>query len=212
MTKYQNSLVFFLCAFVFQCISAESLTGKVISIADGDTATILTGNKKTKVRLAEIDTPEKNQPYGKEAKKALSDFIFGKTVRIEVQTIDRYGRTVGKIFLGNLDINKEMVRAGHAWVYRRYTKDETLFKLEEYAMQNMFGLWALPEDQHIAPWEGRRGKRSMKKESNTSFQCNGKKTCKQMQSCAEAKFYLMQCGLTRLDRDRDGIPCESICR
>ena len=170
MTKYQNSLVFFLCAFVFQCISAESLTGKVISIADGDTATILTGNKKTKVRLAEIDTPEKNQPYGKEAKKALSDFIFGKSVRIEVQTIDRYGRTVGKIFLGNLDINKEMVRAGHAWVYRRYTKDETLFKLEEYAKQNMFGLWALPEDQHIAPWEWRRGKRSMKKESNTSFQ------------------------------------------
>lgn len=194
-------------------VYAEDIYGKVVSITDGDTVIILTNKKQTKIRLAEIDTPEKNQPYGKKAKKALSDFIFGKVVRVEVETIDRYGRTIGTIFLDNLNINKEMVRAGHAWVYRRYAKDKTLFKLERSAKKNMLGLWVLPEEQRIAPWEWRRGKRSMIiKETSTSFQCRGKKTCKQMQSCSEARFYLTQCGLTRLDRDKDGIPCESICR
>ena len=122
-----------LCIFLTQNGFAEDLTGKVVSIADGDTVTILNNNQQTKIRLAEIDTPEKNQPYGKKAKKALSDFIFGKTVRIEIDTIDRYGRTVGTIFLNNLNINKEMVKAGHAWVYVKYAKDKTLFDLEKNA-------------------------------------------------------------------------------
>tara|TARA_Y100000590_G_scaffold131347_1_gene150068 strand:- start:361 stop:1002 length:642 start_codon:yes stop_codon:yes gene_type:complete len=191
---------------------AEEFTGKVIGISDGDTITILTNNKKTKIRLAEIDTPEKNQPYGKKAKKALSDFIFGKTIQVEIESIDRYGRTVGKILLNGLDINREMVKAGHAWVYVQYVKDKTLFDLEENARENQLGLWALPESQRIAPWEWRRGKRNMKKESNLSFQCETKTTCRQMQSCAEAKYYLVNCGLMRLDGDKDGIPCESLCR
>ena len=207
-----NKLFFILCIFLTHNIFAEDFTGKVVSITDGDTVTILTDNKQTKVRLAEIDTPEKNQPYGKKAKKALSDFIFGKTVRIEVDTIDRYGRTVGTIFLNDLNINKEMVRAGHAWVYIQYAKDKTLFALEKNARENQLGLWALPEGERIAPWQWRRGKRSMEKESNLSFQCETKTTCRQMQSCAEAKYYLVNCGLMRLDGDKDGIPCESLCR
>ena len=208
----KNKIFFILCIFLTHNVFAEYLTGKVISITDGDTVTVLTDKKQTKVRLAEIDTPEKNQPYGKKAKKALSDFIFGKTVRIEVDTIDRYGRTVGKIFLDNLNINKEMVRAGHAWVYIQYAKDKTLFALEKEARVNQLGLWALPEGERIAPWQWRRGKRNAEKESNLSFQCGSKTTCRQMQSCAEAKYYLMNCGLGRLDGDKDGIPCESLCR
>ena len=208
----KNKLFFILCIFLTHNIFAEDFTGKVVSITDGDTVTILTDNKQTKVRLAEIDTPEKNQPYGKKAKKALSDFIFGKTVRIEVDTIDRYGRVVGKIFLNDLNINKEMVKAGHAWVYDKYAKDKTLFALEKNAKENQLGLWALPEGERIAPWQWRSGKRSMEKESNLSFQCETKTTCRQMQSCAEAKYYLVNCGLMRLDGDKDGIPCESLCR
>jgi endonuclease YncB( thermonuclease family) len=208
----KHKLIFILCILLTNNVFAENLTGKVVSIADGDTVTILTDNKQTKIRLAEIDTPEKNQPYGKKAKKALSDFIFGKTVRVEIDTIDRYGRTVGTIFLNDLNINKEMVKAGHAWVYVRYAKDKTLFDLEKNAKENQLGLWALPEGERIAPWQWRRGKRNMEKESNLSFQCESKTTCRQMQSCAEAKYYLMNCGLTRLDGDKDGVPCESICR
>ena len=205
-------LFLILCILLNHYVFAEDFTGKVISITDGDTVTVLTDNKQIKVRLAEIDTPEKNQPYGKNAKKALSDFIFGKIVQIKVETIDRYGRTIGKIFLDNQNINKEMVKLGHAWVYIQYARDKTLFDLEKNAKENQLGLWALPETQRIAPWEWRRGKRSMEKESNLSFQCETKTTCRQMQSCAEAKYYLVNCGLMRLDGDKDGIPCESLCR
>ena len=75
-------------------------------------------------------------------------------------TIDRYGRTVGKVYLEDLDINAELVRYGHAWVYRRYAKDKTLFDLEAEARENQLGLWTLPEEQRIPPWEWRRGKRN----------------------------------------------------
>ena len=208
----KNKLFFIFCILLTNNVFAENLIGKVVSIADGDTVTIINNDQQTKIRLAEIDTPEKSQPYGKKAKKALSDFIFGKTVRIEIDTIDRYGRTIGTIFLNDLNINKEMVKAGHAWVYVQYAKDKTLFDLEKNAKENQLGLWALPEGERIAPWQWRRGKRSIEKESNLSFQCESKTTCRQMQSCAEAKYYLINCGLTRLDGDKDGVPCESICR
>ena len=208
----RKKLFFILCILLTNNVFAENLTGKVVGITDGDTATVLIHNKQTKVRLAEIDTPEKNQPYGQKAKKALSDYIFGKTVRIKVDTIDRYGRTVGTIFLNDLNINKEMVKAGHAWVYVQYAKDKTLFVLEKNARENQLGLWALPKEQRIAPWQWRRGKRNTERESNIPFQCGSKTTCRQMQSCAEARYYLMNCGLMRLDGDKDGIPCESLCR
>ena len=156
-------LSIFLCFFVLTSTSfAENLTGKVISIADGDTVTIVNNNQQTKIRLAEIDTPEKNQPYGKKSKQALSDFIFNKEVQVEVVTIDRYGRTVGKIFLDNQNINREMVKAGHAWVYVKYAKDKTLFALEKNAKENQLGLWALPEGERIPPWQWRKNKRQSK--------------------------------------------------
>ena len=98
-------LSIFLCFFVLTSTSfAENLTGKVISIIDGDTVTIVNNDQQTKIRLAEIDTPEKHQPYGKKAKKALSNLIFNKEVEVEVVTIDRYGRTVRIIYLDNLNI------------------------------------------------------------------------------------------------------------
>ena len=205
-------LFLILCILLNHYVFAEDFTGKVISITDGDTVTVLTDNKQIKVRLAEIDTPEKNQPYGKNAKKALSDFILGKIVQIKFETIDRYGRTIGKIFLDNQNINKEMVKLGHAWVYIHYARDKTLFALEKEARENQLGLWALPETQRIPPWEWRRGKRNKEKNLSVSLECKNKTTCREMQSCVEAKFYLKNCGLTRIDGDRDGIPCESLCR
>ena len=154
-------VIFFVLFIVFlQPSLADTYTGKVIGITDGDTLTVLKDNKQYKIRLAEIDTPEKDQPYGNKAKQALSDFVFGKSVRIEVETTDRYGRTVGKVYLGDMDINAELVRNGYAWVYRRYAKDKILYDLETEARENQLGLWALPEAQRIPPWEWRRGKRN----------------------------------------------------
>lgn len=102
---------------------AQTYTGKVVAIADGDTFTLLTDEKEQKkIRLAEIDTPEKGQPYGQRARQVLSDLVFGKWVKVDQTDMDRYGRIVARVYQGNLDVNAELVREGAAWVYREYAK------------------------------------------------------------------------------------------
>jgi len=138
-------------------IHAAEVSGKVIGIADGDTFTVLTANnRQIKIRLAEIDAPESGQPYGNKSKQALSGLIFGKSVRVAVQTTDRYGRTVGRPYVGDLDICAEMVRMGAVWVYREYLRDRLLLALESDAKANRRGVWGLSEAQNMPPWEWRR--------------------------------------------------------
>lgn len=210
-----------LLALLPAILPAAELTGKVVGISDGDTLTLLTAEKRqVKVRLAEIDTPESRQPWGSRARQALSDFAFGKTVRVEVADTDRYGRTVGRVHVGGLDVNAELVRQGHAWVYRQYSRDPSLLKLEAEAKAAGRGLWSLPEAQRTPPWEWRHGKRSSQRTptvtptlgATPAGHCGSKRTCGQMASCEEARFYLQQCGLSRLDSDGDGVPCEVLCR
>jgi endonuclease YncB( thermonuclease family) len=112
-------------------VFAADLTGRVIGITDGDTVTLLTSDKQQiRIRLAEIDAPESDQPYGNKSTQKLSELIFGKDVRVVVQTTDRYGRTVGRPYAGDLDVCEEMVRAGAVWVYRQYVIDKSLFDIE----------------------------------------------------------------------------------
>jgi endonuclease YncB( thermonuclease family) len=93
--------------------------GTVVGITDGDTLTILTAiNKTAKIRLAEIDTPGRRQPYGKRAKQELSALTFQKLVAVKLVDIDRYQRIVGHIYADYLDVSAEIVRLGAAWVYR----------------------------------------------------------------------------------------------
>lgn len=201
-------------------VSAQELSGRVVGIADGDTFTFLTTeNRQIKVRLAEIDTPEKAQPYGTKAKQALSDLIFRKEVRVIEADIDRYGRLVGHVYVGNVHVNRRMVQEGMAWVYRQYMNDETLLLDEEQAKSSRLGLWSLPGHDQVPPWEWRKGIKSKNSEpvvarntEDVDFNCEGKTKCGEMLSCEEAMFYLKNCGLTRLDGDKDGVPCESICQ
>jgi len=94
-----------------QVAAAEDLRGRVVGITDGDTLTLLTDRRvEVRIRLAEIDTPERDQPYGTRARQSLSDLAFGKSVRVVVQGTDRYGRAVGRVFAGSQDVNAEMVR------------------------------------------------------------------------------------------------------
>jgi micrococcal nuclease len=131
--------------------------GTVVGITDGDTLTILTAiNKTAKIRLAEIDTPERSQPYGKRAKQVLSHLTFKKPVVIRLVDIDRYERIVGRIYVDNLDVSAELVCRGAAWVYRKYAKDQNLYRLEDEARSEKCGLWGLPEAQRVPPWEWRR--------------------------------------------------------
>jgi endonuclease YncB( thermonuclease family) len=178
-----------LCLLIFVVpvsVEAETLTGKVVGVTDGDTITVLVAEHTIKVRLAEIDTPERGQPWASRAKQALSDKVFREEVEVRVVDTDRYGRTVGHVWIAGRDINREMVREGHAWVYRQHLKDET------DAQKNEIGLWGLPEAQRVPPWNWRRGKREPRPEPDRlpdqTFDCDTKRKCGEMVSCEEARF------------------------
>jgi len=149
------------CAFVTSSL-ADTITGKVVSVADGDTLTILdSARAQHKVRLAQIDAPEtghgKNkpaQPFGNDSKQSLAELTFGKTVTASCGDTDRYGRSVCGITVDGLDVNREQVRRGMAWVYRRYAHDKTLFQVEEEAQSAKRGLWRVPGA--VPPWEWRK--------------------------------------------------------
>lgn len=215
----------FVLAIAFSGLAfAGTLAGKVVAIADGDTLTLLTADRQQiKVRLAEIDTPERAQPYGTRARQALSDLAFGKQATIESHEKDRYGRVVGRVYVNGIDVNKELVSRGAAWVYRQYNRDKTLLAIEADARAAKRGLWSLPEAERIAPWDWRKGTKTTAMKpyagaplvaaaSGTTYSCSPRKNCGQMSSCEEARFHLEQCGNSRLDRDKDGIPCESLCQ
>lgn len=135
---------------------AAEIIGRVVSVSDGDTLTLLTAQKASiRIRLAEIDAPEKRQPYGSKAKATLSEICFGKTLTALNVDTDRYGRTVARLQLDGLDINAEMLRRGAAWVYRKYATDQSFYALEEEARRAQRGLWSLPESERQPPWEWR---------------------------------------------------------
>lgn len=132
--------------------------GKVVGVSDGDTIKVLKAGEQVKVRLASIDCPEKGQPYGQKAKKFTADLVAGKIVKVWETDRDRYGRIVGFVFVGGVDVNRELLKAGYAWHYKKYSRDPELAKLEFQARADKRGLWAEPDP--VPPWEWRRGKRS----------------------------------------------------
>jgi endonuclease YncB( thermonuclease family) len=106
-------------------IFAANFTGKIVKVLDGDTVEVLHDGKAERVRLAQIDAPEKGQPFGQAAKRYVSYIAALKVVTVNVETVDRYGRTVGEIYLPDgTNLNKQIVGAGFAWQYKRYSKDD----------------------------------------------------------------------------------------
>jgi endonuclease YncB( thermonuclease family) len=211
--------------------SAGFFEGRVVGVIDGDTIDVRVGQQTRRVRLFGIDTPERGQPWYQKSKRALSKRVFGKEVRVNDVDTDRYGRTVGEVYADNVCVGCELVREGNAWVYRRYTDDPVLHQLEAEARAARRGIWSLPEAQRVPPWHWRHpgpekppqtGRGLAPAQSNLAPEsalsgpagpgCGSKRLCREMASCDEARFYLYQCGVTRLDGDGDGIPCEAICR
>ncbi|HKE45805.1 MAG TPA: thermonuclease family protein [Steroidobacteraceae bacterium] len=139
--------------------AAEEITGSVTRVFDGDSFIMTrTEGGKVEIRLAGIDAPEKNQPYADNARAALRGLVLDQKLRLEVLDVDRYGRKVAHAFRTSdrLDINAELVRRGHVWVYRRHAYDESLYDLERAAREQKLGLWALPEAEREPPWRWRR--------------------------------------------------------
>jgi len=128
-------------------------TGVVVGVADGDTITVLRDNEQVKVRLAEIDAPEKAQAFGSKSKQALSALVFNKQVFVVDQGKDKYKRTIGRVYQGDIDVSAKQVRMGMAWVYRKYSKDKRLLSLENQAREQRLGLWI--DAEPIPPWAWR---------------------------------------------------------
>ena len=213
-----NLLVFTYVLLIPFSAWANSFSGKVVKVSDGDTVQIMHNGKAEKIRLAGVDCPEKDQPFGQAAKRFTLDLAAQKVVTVKVETTDRYGRTVAEVFLPDgQSLNRELVRAGYAWWYRHYSKDASLGTLEKDARLAGRGLWA--DSSPISPWEWRRDIRTTnstpdvpKNTLPAKSECGQKQTCKEMTSCDEAMFFLKECGVRSLDKDGDGIPCEALCR
>jgi micrococcal nuclease len=138
---------------------AETFTGQVIGVTDGDTISVLRAGRREVVRLLGIDAPERRQAYGERAKQHAAALAFGKVVAVEAAGRDRHGRLLAEVRLPDgRSLNQELVRAGFAWWFRRYSTDATLGRLEAEARGARRGLWSDPAP--VPPWEHRRGRRS----------------------------------------------------
>ncbi len=152
------TLAFLLASFVAQ---AETITGRVVGVADGDTITVIdAANQQHKIRLSGIDAPEKYQPFGQASKQSLSDQVYDRQVAVETAKTDRYGRVVGKVMVSGKDTNLEQIKRGLAWHYRKYENEQpiddrvTYRKAEDEARAARRGLWS--EANQVPPWEWRK--------------------------------------------------------
>ncbi|HEU4430934.1 MAG TPA: thermonuclease family protein [Myxococcota bacterium] len=204
--------------------AARSYRAHVVHIRDGDSLIVSDGSRQRDLRIAQIDTPERGQAWGRRAAQALARLIEGHELRVEFLETDRYGREVSELWAGDVCVGCALVRDGHAWAFRRYLRDPALLGLENEARAARRGLWSLAAHTWIAPWEWRGGVRAPSTEALAAFDragaakpeqappaCGAKRYCREMSSCNEAGFYLRECGVQRLDRDGDGIACDELC-
>lgn len=145
--------------------AADVLVGRVVGLADGDTLTVLDEHHvQHKIRIAAIDAPERRQPFGSRSRANLAALVMGKSVEVEWRKTDRYGRIVGTVRAGQLDAGFEQIRAGLAWHYKAYSKEQAPAERAAYAAaehearEQRKGLWLDPQPE--APWDFRAEKRS----------------------------------------------------
>jgi micrococcal nuclease len=139
-------------------VAAEEFVGRVVGVTDGDTLTVLRARQAERVRLQGVDAPEKRQAYGERAKRFTADLAFDRTVTVRTTGRDRNGRLLGEVVLPDgRSLNQELVRAGYAWWFRKYSRDGRLGRLEGEARAGRRGLWV--DQAPEAPWDF-RGRRS----------------------------------------------------
>jgi len=219
-----NALVFVTLAPL--AAEAQTLTGKVVSVGDGDTLRAAVGSKTLTVRLACIDAPETAQlPHGRASTGRLKQLLpVGQAITLRVADTDRYGRSVARVYRGKLSINLAMVQEGQAAVYRQYLSAcpdlrERLLRAEASAQSRRIGFWA--QANPVMPWDFRRGSRSTtpprpaltrpapQKGSPVTQDYN----CSDFSTQAEAQVVLNQTPGSdphRLDSDGDRMACESL--
>ncbi|MRR50333.1 MAG: nuclease [Rhodocyclaceae bacterium] len=174
LSRLAISLLTAASLFPPQAAIAETLLGRIVSITDGDTVTVLDPtNQQHKIRLMGIDAPEKAQPFGSRSQQNLGALLFGRDVAVEWNKRDRYGRIVGKIMVAaqgcndpqcpkDVDSGLEQIKIGLAWWYQQYAREQTPTDRASYeqaefmAKTQRLGLWA--DRNSIPPWQWRREK------------------------------------------------------
>ena len=166
MRAFQRTRALIGCATLIALISsglglqayAASFEGECVRVLDGDTVEVMHEGAPERVRLDGIDCPEKRQPFGQNAKLFTSSLVFNKTVEVTWTKKDRYGRLIGLVRLPDgRELNQELVRAGYAWWYKKYSADTRLSRLEQGARDSKLGLWSA-QGQIIPPWTFRHAK------------------------------------------------------
>lgn len=155
----KTSILLLAATAFFACTGVQAQQFRVVGVIDGDTVKVLSaGRQQIKCRLHGIDAPESSMPYGERSKESLSDLVFQKQVTVEVLDQDQYGRSVCRLLLNGIDVNKLQLQRGFAWHYARYSNDAAYAQAERAARQQRIGLWADPDP--TPPWSFRRNKRA----------------------------------------------------
>jgi endonuclease YncB( thermonuclease family) len=184
------------------CLGA-SLSGTVSEVTDGDTITV----SGRSVRLQGIDAPERGQPHGQAATEALRAAVLDERVRLELRGNDRYGRLIAVVYRDDRNINRWLVRQGHAWEYDRYSDDPAMVRLEKAARADDRGVWA--GDSPVPPWEWRQG--HPRPQGGESAEPDRDCLDFSSQRSAQRFFEANRPGDPhRLDGDGDGVACESL--
>lgn len=152
------TLLFFSAVVTFSTtLCAAQIQGKVIRVLDGDTLEVLKDRTPVRVRLLNIDAPEKKQPFGRWSGEQLKALIASQPVTVTYEHKDRYGRVLGRVVTADgTEANRYMVQMGAAWVYERYNTDHALPAMQKVAHESRRGLWA--ESHPVPPWEWRHNR------------------------------------------------------
>ena len=150
-----KTLIFIGGLLVSQVSNAEYLESlKIKRVVDGDTVHVFYQDEVYKIRLTEIDAPERDQPYGSNSTEYLKSLLKEGRVDVDISGTDRYGRKLGRLYWRGMDINRELVSAGYAWVYDQYVTDNSFYENQSKARNSKKGLW---EDQNpLEPWNWRK--------------------------------------------------------
>lgn len=158
-----KNLVMLAAVLVCQPAFSDVLHGRVVGVSDGDTITVLDGNRREhRIRLTGIDAPEKKQAHGQQSKQSLSRMVYGKQVAVDWEKRDRYGRILGRVNGASGDVNLAQIRAGMAWHYKRYAKDQQQSERDAYDVAEKSarnagkGLWS--DSDPTPPWDWRKSR------------------------------------------------------
>ena len=210
------------------------ILGTVTSVVDGDSLWVTpeAGGKAIEVRLAGIDAPEICQEHGVEARRFLAEQVLRQPVRLQPAGSGRdpYGRTLGRLFLGGVEVNRLLVEEGHAWSIRTkwdrgpYVAQERMARALSRGLHKAGAAAIQPRDFRLRHGPCTGGDAALPAASALAdpasapatplaatpadLRCDGRTRCSQMRSCAEATYFLKHCPGVQMDGDHDGIPCE----